>query len=153
VQIAVPSISGKTLGTNNDHYVQLVIWAPTSLGNNMEFWLANVDVRRGTVAPPKYLRRPFSEEVVLCQRYCQSYFGLQIGGYHGTNNGDLFAHVPLKVNMRIAPTVTMTNVNYVGMNTLTPWSGTTNTVLRTTAKMTVAGQGLTTYDVLLDAEF
>jgi hypothetical protein len=47
---AIPSISGKTLGTNNDDYLWLLFYAPENAAYTVE--LANVKLERGSVPSP-----------------------------------------------------------------------------------------------------
>jgi hypothetical protein len=62
----VPSISGKTLGTNNDHFLQVVWQMPASATNTFD--LAQVQLEKGSVATP-FERRFIGQEIALCQRY------------------------------------------------------------------------------------
>lgn len=76
--IAVPSITGKTLGTNNDDWLGLYFWfdagtdynsRTSSLGQQSgTFDIAQVQVEEGAVATP-FEQRPFGYEMQLCQRY------------------------------------------------------------------------------------
>jgi hypothetical protein len=78
VTATIPSISGKTLGTNNNHYLTLKIWFDAgsdfnartdSLGQQSgTFEIAQVQVEPGPVATP-FERRPIGTELALCQRY------------------------------------------------------------------------------------
>ena len=121
----VPSISGKTLGTNNDDLFQLNIWfdagsnfndRTNSLGQQSgTFDIAQVQIEAGTVATP-FERRSYGQELALCQRY---YFQTpSLSGYndrgaifHIRNQaGDVspwpfWGHMPLPVPMRSTPSV------------------------------------------------
>lgn len=68
ITFSVPSISGKTLGTNNDHFLQVVWQMPASATNTFD--LAQVQLEAGTVATP-FERRSYGQELALCQRYFQ----------------------------------------------------------------------------------
>ena len=81
VTVAVPSISGKTIGTTaNTSSLGIDFWTSSgstynarsgSLGiqnNTFHFW--GVQVERGSVATP-FEQRPIQQELALCQRYFQ----------------------------------------------------------------------------------
>jgi len=64
------SVAGKTLGTNNDHKLDLIIRQHAS-DNNTGAWelnLANVQVELGKNAT-EFEHRSYGEELALCQRY------------------------------------------------------------------------------------
>ena len=77
----IPSISGKTLGTNNNDYLALSFWfdagsdfnaRTNSLGQQSgTFDIAQVQLEAGSVATP-FEMRPLGMELVLCQRYFAS---------------------------------------------------------------------------------
>lgn len=78
VVINIPSITGKTLGTNADHHLQLVFWfeAGSSFDSRTEslgqqsgtFDIAQVQLEEGEVAT-SFEQRSYQEELVLCERY------------------------------------------------------------------------------------
>ena len=78
VTVNIPSISGKTLGTNNDDNVQVIFWfdagstfnaRTNSLGQQSgTFDIANAMLEAGPTATP-FERRPIGTELALCQRY------------------------------------------------------------------------------------
>ena len=99
--VNVPSISGKTIGTNN--YLQLVILQTSASGSVLDLW--GVQVEAGTVATP-FEQRPIGTELALCQRY---YYRLAQNtsrygsGYAKTSTtADILVDFP--VTMRTAPT-------------------------------------------------
>jgi hypothetical protein len=142
----VPSIAGKTIGTNNDDFLSLSIWLDAGSTHNTRanslgqqsgtYHFAQVQVELGAVATP-FERRPITNEIQLCQRYyCKSYaidtnpgtattvnavtvYGLQNGTFH--RFGTVFP-----VEMRVLPTVTAFNPN----------SGASGTVRRGTTDQT-----------------
>jgi len=119
----VPSISGKTLGTNNDDLFQLNIWFDAgsnfnsrtdSLGQQSgTFDISQVQIETGTIATP-FERRPIGQELALCQRYyARSGPGrnIHLSDYSGTSNvglGRYVADPQWPVRMRATPSVTAT---------------------------------------------
>jgi hypothetical protein len=81
VTATVPSISGKTLGTNGDSYLALTFWFDAgsdfnaftdSLGQQSgTFEIAQVQLEPGAVATP-FEQRPIGTELALCQRYFEA---------------------------------------------------------------------------------
>ena len=119
VTVAVPSISGKTLGTNNNDYVQVVLW--TSAGSNFnartgslgiqnftaQIW--GVQVEAGSTATDfQTASGSIGGELALCQRYYYRIGGsyvyevLGVGNARSTTVGDVVLNMP--VTMRTAPT-------------------------------------------------
>ena len=86
--ITVPSISGKTIGTDGNDFLELLIWLDAgstfnartgSLGQQSgTFEFSNVKLEAGSVATP-FIRKPFDLELERCQRLwektrvCSSY--------------------------------------------------------------------------------
>ena len=97
----VPSISGKTLGTNNDHFLQVVWQMPASATNTFD--LTQIQLEAGTVATP-FERRSIGQELALCQRYCYvlpvHYHFLHKNSYYESQ----LYYFP--VTMRSAPNIT-----------------------------------------------
>ena len=115
VTATVPSINGKTLGTDNNSFLTAIIWFDAgsnfnartdSLGQQSgTFEIAQVQIEPGPVATP-FERRPIGAELALCQRYfCSTIFNnrfLAAGGGH-INESAIY----WPVQMREAPTVTL----------------------------------------------
>lgn len=80
VTATLPLITGKTLGSNNDDWLSLVIWfdagsdynaRTNSLGQQSgTFDIAQVQIEAGSTATP-FERRPVATELNLCKRYGQ----------------------------------------------------------------------------------
>ena len=78
ITVDIPSISGKTLGTGGDDYLQFLFWFDSgsdfnarsaSLGQQSgTFDIAQVQIEEGTAATP-FEMRPYGMELSLCQRY------------------------------------------------------------------------------------
>jgi hypothetical protein len=64
--IDLPSVSGKTIGTNNDDYLNVLIALPVNV--IFTFDLAQVQVEEGQRATP-FEVRPYPVELQLCMRY------------------------------------------------------------------------------------
>jgi hypothetical protein len=111
VTTTLPSISGKTLGTDGDHHIALIIWFDAGSDFNARtdtlgqqsgtFDIAQVQVEPGPVATP-FERRPIGTELALCQRYYESGTArLAINPFPGfVNHSAYFA-----VSKRAVPTV------------------------------------------------
>ena len=102
VTVGIPSISGKTLGTNNNNCLAVNFWFDAgsdlnsrtySLGQQSgTFDIAQVQLEEGSVATPFELR-PIGTELALCQRYyCKSYPLAVVPGtiYHDTGAANFF---------------------------------------------------------------
>lgn len=138
--VTFPSISGKTLGSNNNDYLSLNIWfdagtdwnsRTNSLGQQSgTFDIAQVQLEAGSVATP-FEQRDIGEELALCQRYYEKSFNLSVapvqnsGSYLGalyyvaqtagttTGYGML---VPFAVRKRSSPTMTGYNPSEANSN-------------------------------------
>ena len=153
VNIAVPSMSGKTIGTGS--YLSLNLWTSAgtdfnartnSLGiqsTTIDFW--GVQVEPGTVATP-FEQRPIGTELALCQRYYYrtggSAFGpLGMASTQSSTAGRL--HVNLPVQMRIAPTAIGTYGTAFGSSLGTLSSITFDRSTTTQLMLSVAGTSWT----------
>lgn len=120
VQIAVPSVSGKTI-TDND-YLQLSFWLDA--GANFSGRSANAGQKSGTVsiaevqveegaAMTPFEYRPDAVELLLCQRY------YEISGGIATSDGSYFSSHYYKVPKRTTPSLTVLSGN-IAPATLNP---------------------------------
>ena len=75
----MPSISGKTIGTNEDSFIELGFDYRAEVNNTFTIDIANVQLESGSVATP-FEDRSFGEELALCQRY---YYKHVMGGTSG----------------------------------------------------------------------
>jgi len=119
VTVAVPSISGKTIGTNNDDNLELLLWVSagstfasraSSIGiQNNTFQIWGVQVEQGSTATAfQTATGTIQGELAACQRY---YFRTQTGtnpGYFGVtvagSSTTTYANVIMKQTMRTTPT-------------------------------------------------
>jgi hypothetical protein len=146
VSVAIPSISGKTIGTNP--YLTCAFWVSAgttfaartnSIGiqsNTFDFW--GVQVEKGTIATPLE-QRPIATELLLCQRYYEKSFalnqtpanGLYTNFYLGIISYDdlwtlAIPNIPFKVEKRGVPTITFYGTSnnwqfYNSNETYTTW--------------------------------
>jgi hypothetical protein len=116
VTAVVPSISGETLGSNNDHALLLRIWLDA--GSNFDsltdtlgqqsgtFDIAQVQIEAGSVDTP-FERRPIGAELALCQRYYRTLGEIVFNGAT-LNSANSRGTWILGGSMRAQPTVTFT---------------------------------------------
>jgi len=116
VTATLPSISGKTLGTDNNSRLAVYIWFDAgstwngdtdSLGQQSgTFDIAQVQLEPGSVATA-FERRSYGQELALAQRYYQVLDPVVL--FRANNSGIYSGGVltrTLLVTMRVAPTVT-----------------------------------------------
>ena len=152
ITATVPSISGKTIGTDNNSNLNLTIWFDAgsdfnarndSLGQQSgTFEIAQVQIEPGSVATP-FERRPIGTELALCQRYYQHAILAQVGGVTSSGIG-LYSAVQLPVRMRVGPTLTQRTLNLVGSCTSLNIAGTTVDYIDFNASNTSGGSGIAT---------
>lgn len=119
VTVAIPSISSKTLGTNGDDYLAVVLWfdagssfdaRTNTLGQQSgTFDIARVQLELGDVATD-FERRTIGEELALCQRYYQEFAWGGLAPYAGRGGSGLLAicgHISFPTEMRAVPTGTI----------------------------------------------
>jgi hypothetical protein len=76
--VTLPSITGKTLGSDGNDWMGLIFELPLNAAFNID--IAQVQVEPGPVATP-FERRPIGTELALCQRYYFTCSGDMGGGY------------------------------------------------------------------------
>jgi hypothetical protein len=119
VTTTMPSISGKTLGTNNDHQLTLAIWfdagstfnsRTSTLGQQSgTFDIAQVQVEPGPVATP-FEHRPLQIEVTMCERYFFSSIQniAALSPYTPVStSSDLLIDIQFPVTMRATPVIVL----------------------------------------------
>jgi hypothetical protein len=114
VTLAVPSISGKTLGTNNDHSTRLGFFLSAGANNNTvaggigvqsnTFALWGVQLEIGSVASPLEKLDP-RMDLANCQRFYQV-LNAFLAGY-ALANVQIGYFVPFYTSMRAPPTITI----------------------------------------------
>jgi hypothetical protein len=125
VTTSITSISGKTLGSNNNDFFELDFWfdagstwnsRTNSLGQQSgTFDIAQVQVEEGPVATA-FEQRHIGQELALCQRYYQTYSTqtFRIDGYASAAAQSVNISSSFRVEMRGTPTATtpyQTNTN------------------------------------------
>ena len=83
----IPSMAGKTIGTNNNHCLNMAFWfdagssfnsRTNSLGQQSgTFDIAQVQLEEGPVATP-FEQRPIGTELALCQRYYEKSYAIDV---------------------------------------------------------------------------
>ena len=113
ITVEIPSIVGKTLGTDGVHtsYTQIYFvfeagssWIPgLTIGQQSgTFDIAQVQLEEGSVATP-FEQRPYGLELSLCQKYLPSFTSFAGTGTVRTSTMAAIT-IPFKVETRVAPT-------------------------------------------------
>jgi hypothetical protein len=146
VTLSVPSVSGKTLGTNGDDFTQVVFWFSSGATNALRsgnvgvqsgaIALWGVQLEIGSVTTP--LEKPDPQvELANCQRFYQG-GNMSLQGY-GVTGVTLAMGNPFPVSMRAAPTMVPTFTTQV--NCSSPALGTfNNAYFQYFATVTATGQ-------------
>lgn len=108
---ALPSIAGKTLGSNGNDCLSVVLNLPLNVIQTID--IAQIQLEESAVATP-FESRPAAVELALCQRYYESgYATWSVNALSTTSSGSTFGYfavmVPFKVTKRAVPTITKTD--------------------------------------------
>jgi hypothetical protein len=131
---AMSSLTGKTIGTNNNDMMWPAIWCPTNAAGTLQ--LANIKLEEGLIATP-FQKRPIQVDLALCQRYYVKYNGTAATTVFGpvyvyaATAG--IAYIATPQPMRSTPTLTISN--------LAVWNTTGSTVAVTSANTVIAATG------------
>lgn len=105
--ITLPSISGKTIGTNDDSFLDVII-RKDSLADGDVVLYAQVQLEEGPIAT-QFEQRPIAEELALCKRY---YYKITTGDPVGVAAATSTTHIRVErvhsTEMRTSPTITAT---------------------------------------------
>lgn len=163
VTINIPSIAGKTLGSNANDYLELVIWFDAGTTFNARaanlgqqsgtFDIAHVSVVEGnaTQEADPFGSVSVANEQLLCDRFFQKITNVLLGGY-GIASSSLFANVARRTRMRTAPTTSAANIANVSNMTTLGLTTSSQDAFAFTAAIVAAGTGSLTFDVNSDAE-
>ena len=108
----IPSISGKTFGTNENDSLDIYFFLP--INTTFTFDVAQIQLEAGSVATP-FEQRPFGMELALCQRYyydCGNRANSVMFYNLNATNANGFASYP--VTMRATPVVTIYDSSTLG---------------------------------------
>lgn len=159
IPVSIPSVSGKTIGTDNTDGLLVIFWLDAGSNYNSRtnslgqqsgtFQFTSVKLEEGSGATGWDERSP-QEELALCQRYYQKYPAVLISGYN-TAGGAIFEDFFLNTPMRAVPTPAYSNQSYSNASAFaTNVAYPTHIRLQTTITATGSGYGIA--DVALDAE-
>jgi hypothetical protein len=128
----MPSITGKTIGSNLDDYIAVTFWFDAGSAFNAQtgslgqqsgsFYHSGVQLEPGAVVTP-FERRPVGIEMEMCQRYYE--FGRTYMGFACPAAGGFAANFffPFKATKRTFPTVGRSDAGFVnvgGINAISP---------------------------------
>lgn len=120
----LPSLVGKTLGTNGDHCFRLdfgftfspdrreVVNYGMPVGQSGTFDIAQVQLEEGSVATP-FEQRPYGLELSLCQRYYETSGSARCEEFRNSTTGiTQYGAVRFYVKKRVTPSVIVSSDNF-----------------------------------------
>ena len=128
VQLAIPSIAGKTIGTNGDDYLQINFWLDAGSSFNTRtntlgqqsgtFDISQIQIEQGSSATP-FEVRPIGTELALCQRYLLASGGgasesPAIGSSYSTTGAQVIIYHPVAMRSKTR-NLTLSNVSHFNM--------------------------------------
>lgn len=141
VNTTIPSISGKTLGTDGNDSLGVFFWfdagsslnaRTNSLGQQSgTFDIANVQLEAGD-QPTPFEQRPIGQELLLCQRYYETGSLYNLSGTNVNGGGSVFL-IKLLVQKRAAGSGTYTAAANIQPGGFTLSAGNLSSVSTTTA--------------------
>ena len=118
----IPSMTGKTIGTDNNHCLNATFWfnagstynsRTNSLGQQSgTFDIAQVQLEEGSFATP-FEQRPIGTELTLCQRYFHIFNAYALDSYPVLGGASCLDVVRFPVRMRAIPTLTSGTITYI----------------------------------------
>jgi hypothetical protein len=157
---SIPSAAGKTLGTNNNDFTQLIFWYSAEATNNSRtgsvgvqsgnIYIWGVQLEIGSVATPLEKPDP-QQDLANCQRFYQKQIQALVIGYASGAGYSVFSCFFLPVAMRSAPTMAFANTTYGNGNTLQS-NGTNSGNIVLTLIAAATGLAYANTDILLSAD-
>jgi hypothetical protein len=162
VTISIPSISGKTLGSNGDDYLEVIFWMDAGSDFNARtatlgqqsgtFEFSDIQLELGSVSSA-FERKTISDELESCLRYCHVSGGQIMFSGNTTDTIDYVGKADLAVTMRAIPSVTLTNVaNTNFTSSVGSVLATTGTILETRTANATAASGYFRSTFVAEAE-
>jgi hypothetical protein len=155
----LPTIIGKTLGTNNDHFTRLGFAFSSGATNNTflggigvqsgTFVIYGVQLELGTVATPLEKLDPVTQ-LQQCQRFFQAHTNFQPYLYAPAASG-VSTDFAFPVTMRATPQITYTTVSYGNASGITALAYTASH-LTTQFTVTTAGTGVAFFGFTASAD-
>ena len=156
INITVPSITGKTLGTNGNDtfYFGIGQFANTST-NAYQLDITGLQLEVGTEATP-FEHRSFGDEVLRCQRYYNEQY-YRFEGVFGASGNGAPHEVSLPVAMRAGPTLSSgTNTKGGDVSSLNSLTNFTGSSLASSVVVNLnfsgSGNGYIFFNLIADAE-
>lgn len=114
--VAIPSISGKTIGSGSYLEIRPLHGGSSVNGNNIDIW--GVQVEAGN-SPTPFEVKPYSQELRECQRYCQVFSLVGITGTSASVGRIAYGKV-FPVEMRNTANISLTNTVSGNYNAFRP---------------------------------
>jgi hypothetical protein len=165
ILVNVPSISGKTRGTDGNDHLELVFWLDagstfasraSSIGQqSITFDMTRVSIREGDCRNEidPFCPRHIEQEEDLCGRYFQTYPNIMVSGYNTAGN-TIFGETKLSPQMRdnfSTPVFSLNSTSSSNAGSLSLNGGNAYRV-RVAAVITATGAGYVLYDMTADFE-
>lgn len=119
--ISVPSVTSKTLGSNDNGYLQVTFWFDAGSSYNSRtatlghqsgsFFVTGVQVEIGSAATD-YEKRPLAEIISACQRYYET--GRFVNSGYQAGGNDISSMIYYNAFKRAAPTLTVSDDSSTG---------------------------------------
>jgi hypothetical protein len=162
VTIAVPSISGKTLGSDANDYLALIFWMDAGSDFNLRtdtlgqqsgtFEFSHIQLEEGS-ATSEFEIRAIGEELELCRRFYQEYQESAILYSGNVTSGQTYtARMDLMTVMRAAPSATLTGVLAVSFPTASGTVYADQYIINETRTASATARGIFASSVIAEAE-